>query len=67
MEESQSYHINVLERRAAKVSLQAFLKNSQNFHMHIRIANQTTMAQNNKIEGSKSLPLLNDIFDFHKW
>ena len=67
MEESQSYHINVLEWRAAKVSHQASLKNSQNLHMHIRIANQATMAKINKIGGTKSLSLLNGIFDFYKW
>ena len=47
-------HINVLELKAAMFAVMAFAKNLSQIHIHLRLDNQASVAQINKLGGPRS-------------
>ena len=56
--EETGEHINLLELRAARFAIMAFAKNREDLHIHMRSDNSTTVAQINKMGGTRSIGLL---------
>jgi hypothetical protein len=52
-------HINVLVLMAAIFAVRSFAKNQSNLHIHPMVENTTTVAQVNKMGGTRSLLLFN--------
>ena len=58
--EETSKHINLLELRAARFAIMAFAKGQKDLHIHVKSDNSTTVAQINKMGGTRSIELLEE-------
>ena len=51
------FHINILELKAALLSLQALCKKANNAHILIKMDNTTAVSAINKMESTKSIEI----------
>lgn len=66
MAESQ-LHINVLEMKAAELSVKSFTKDKSQIHCHLRLDNSSCVAQINKMGGTRSSQLFEAVSTLWKF
>ena len=65
--QEQHHHINVLELKAGMLAVQAFVKNKQNVHVHLKMDNTSALAYVNRMGGTRSVILTGVACEMWDW